>query len=552
MYVIEFQKRGLPHAHILLWLEGYAKCKTGAEIDDLISAEIPCQANDPDGYKVVTEYMLHGPCGKDAKSAPCNIEGKCSKHFPKAFYPETTIDGDGYPVYRRRDNKVNVVKGKFTFNNRYVVPYNRYLLIKYQAHINVEWCNRSRAIKYLFKYLNKGPDRATIVIEENIKKADTGVPTQIVEVDEIKNFLNCRYLGPCEAVWRLFSFDINFNYPSVMKLNYHLPNQNAITLRDSENLPALLQKEGINITMFTEWFELNKREPPARELTYAEIPTMYVWHEKARIWKLRKLKKCIGRMFYSNPASGERYYLRMVLNVAKGPESFEHLMTVNKVTYRTFKEVCFAYGLLNDDKEWTRAISEARMWALAPQLRDLFVTILLFCEVSRPQQLWKENWESLSEDILHKQRKHFRYPDLQLTEEQIQNYCLVEIEALLHRFGKSLAEFEGLPRPNPKLLTNMDNRLIREALDFDMKTSKIEHEQLHSMLNSEQHLIYQEVIESVYSKKGGFYFVYGPGGSGKTFLYKTIISKLRSERMIVLAVASSGTSFNTLFINYYT
>ena len=229
-----------------------------------------------------------------------------------------------------------------------------------------------------------------------------------------------------------------------MKLNYHLPNQNAITLRDSESLPALLEEEGINITMFTEWFELNKREPAARELTYAEIPTKYVWHEKARIWKLRKLKKCIGRMFYSNPASGERYYLRMVLNVAKGPESFKQLMTVNKVTYQTFKEVCFAYGLLNDDKEWTKAISEARMWALGPQLRDLFVTILLFCEVSKPRQLWKENWEALSEDILHKKRKRFRYPDFQLTEEQIQNYCLVEIEELLHRFGKSLTEFEGL------------------------------------------------------------------------------------------------------------
>ena len=547
MYVIEFQKRGLPHAHILLWLEEYAKCKTGTQIDDIISAEIPCPTNDPDGFKVVTDYMLHGPCGKDVKYAACNIEGKCSKHFPKSFYPETTIDGDGYPVYRRRDNKVNVVKGKFTFNNRYVVPYNRYLLLKYQAHINVEWCNRSRAIKYLFKYLNKGPDRATIVIEENMKKADKDVPAKIAEVDEIKNYLNCRYLAPCESVWRLFSFDINYSYPSVMKLNYHLPNQNAITLRDSESLPALLAKEGINITMFTEWFELNKREPDAREFTYAEIPKKYVWHEKERIWKLRKQKKCIGRMVYSNPASGERYYLRMVLNVARGPQSFEELMTVKNITYPTFKEVCFAYGLLNDDKEWTKAISEATLWALGPQLRDLFVTILLFCEVSRPRQLWQENWESLSEDILHKKRKQFRYPGLELTEEQVQNYCLVEIEELLHKFGRSLAEFEDLPRPNPKLLTNMDNRLIREALDFDMNSSKIEHDQLHSMLNTDQQLIYQDVIESVYSKKGGFFFVYGPGGSGKTFLYKTIISKLRSERLIVLAVASSGTSFRRKF-----
>ena len=89
----------------------------------------------------------------------------------------------------------------------------------------------------------------------------------------------------------------------------------------------------------------------------------------------------------------------------------------------------------------------------------------------------------------------------------------------------------------------MDNRLIREALDFDSKQSKIEHDQLHSLLNPEQRLIYEQVIESVHSKKGEFYFVYGPGGTGKTFLYKTIISRLRSEKKIVLAVASSGIYF---------
>ncbi|GJZ51299.1 ATP-dependent DNA helicase PIF1-like protein [Tanacetum coccineum] len=86
----------------------------------------------------------------------------------------------------------------------------------------------------------------------------------------------------------------------------------------------------------------------------------------------------------------------------------------------------------------------------------------------------------------------------------------------------------------------MDNRLIREALDFDMNKSKSEHQQLHSLLNPEQRLIYEEVIESVHNQRCQFYFVYGSGRTGKTFLYKTIISRLRSERKIVLAAASSG------------
>ncbi|GJR51294.1 ATP-dependent DNA helicase PIF1-like protein [Tanacetum coccineum] len=86
----------------------------------------------------------------------------------------------------------------------------------------------------------------------------------------------------------------------------------------------------------------------------------------------------------------------------------------------------------------------------------------------------------------------------------------------------------------------MDNRLIREALAFDMHKIKLEHQQLHSQLNPEQRVVYEEVVESVYNKKGQFYFVYGPGGTRKTFLYKTVISRLRSKQKIVLAVASSG------------
>ncbi|GKA90027.1 hypothetical protein Tco_0811839 [Tanacetum coccineum] len=326
VYVIEFQKRGLPHAHILLWLEEHCKCKTPSDIDDIISAELPSPTDDPNAYKIVTDYMLHGPCGKDARNVACTTDGKCSKHFPKQFLAETFFDEEGYPHYRRRDNK----------------------------------------------YLNKGLDKATIVIEENVTNGTAMAPEKVLEVDEIKNYLN------------------------FMQLSFHLPNQNAITLRDSEKLPALLEKEGIDVIMFTDWFELNKRDPAARAHTYAEIPKHYDWHDKDKPWKQRKQRKCIGRIVYSSPASGERYYLRMLLNVVRGVQSFKELMTVNNRLYATFKETCFAYGLLNDDKEWTHALSEASVWALGPQLWDIFVTMLLFYDVSRPLKLWEENWQTLA------------------------------------------------------------------------------------------------------------------------------------------------------------
>nr|GEU97598.1 helicase [Tanacetum cinerariifolium] len=195
------------------------RCKAATEIDYIISAELPSPTADPTGYKAVSNYMLHGPCGKGNRAATCNVEGKCSKHFPKPSYAETVIDQEGYPIYRKRDDK---------------------------AHINVEWCNRSKAIKYVFKYLNKGPNRATIVIQENVQQGQGTTEQKVTVVDEIKNYLNYHYLAPCEAVWRIVSFDIHHSYPSVMKLNFHLQNQQPVTLHDTDCLPALLQKEGID------------------------------------------------------------------------------------------------------------------------------------------------------------------------------------------------------------------------------------------------------------------------------------------------------------------
>nr|GEW54814.1 hypothetical protein [Tanacetum cinerariifolium] len=74
VYVIESQKRGLPHAHILLWLKEHCKCKTLDHIDDIISTELPSTMDDPMGYKGVIDYMLHGPCGKDTRYDACNVE----------------------------------------------------------------------------------------------------------------------------------------------------------------------------------------------------------------------------------------------------------------------------------------------------------------------------------------------------------------------------------------------------------------------------------------------------------------------------------------------
>lgn len=127
-------------------------------IDKYVAAEIPDPKIEPLGYALVSEHMIHGPCGKDNPKCPCMKKKKCSKHFPKPYEAGTIVNKNGFAVYKRRTNALFVKKGGFQMDNRWVVPYNMLLLKKYQAHINVEWCNKTTFIKYLFKYVTKGAD----------------------------------------------------------------------------------------------------------------------------------------------------------------------------------------------------------------------------------------------------------------------------------------------------------------------------------------------------------------------------------------------------------
>ncbi|KAL4598101.1 hypothetical protein ACB092_11G035000 [Castanea dentata] len=531
VYTVEYQKRGLPHAHILLFLHHDDKHPTTAEIDRIISAEIPDLNEDSLVYEAVKQYMVHGPCGSINSKASCMIENKCTKHFPKKFCSQTTVDEDGFPIYRRRNNGRFVERNEVKLDNRFIVPYNIDLLVKFQAHINVEWCNRSRSIKYLFKYITKGPDRAMLILEENLHIDSSTGMQHMTDADEVKTYLNCRYVSAIEACWRIFEFPIHHREPAVQRLNFHNEDEQPVVFEDTDYLNNVVNKPDIEKTKFTEWMKANALYEEARELTYSEFPTKWVWHNRDKEWKLRKSGRCIGRIYYAHPASGERFYLRMLLNVIKGPRSFEEIRTINNVVYPTFRSTCYALGLLDDDKEWHEALNHASCWASGKQLRELFVTMLIFCDVADPYKLWISNWQLLSEDILHRQRTVLQYDNLHLDDFQLQNYALCEIEQILIKSGRSLHEFETIPYPNTLLLRQSNNRVLQEELDYDRNSLAAEHIKLLAGLNVDQRNIYDEVINSVSENKGG---------TGKTYLWKTIICRLRSEGKIVIAIASSG------------
>ena len=351
LYTIEFQKRGLPHAHIIVFLKPHAKLRTPEQVDSLMSSEFP--VDQPELLDLITKLMVHGPCGELNMNSPCMENRKCTKGFPKPFSEHTTITEDSYARTRRRDTRQTFLKNGHHLNNRWVVCYSKYLIWKYRCHINVESIASVKAVKYIYKYVYKGHDRTTMQFG--------------TAQDEIKLYLDARYVSSCEANWRLYFFEVQDHEPSVLRLAIHLPQQQPVVLHPSrDTLQQALQRHENKDTTLTAWFKANHlyQDGDINNTLYQDFPNKMVWQKKTRVWTERERGFQIGRMYYAHPSSGERFYLRLLLTVVTGAISYEDLRTYQGTLYPTFREACIAYGLTEDDNEWHQCLEEAKHMAV--------------------------------------------------------------------------------------------------------------------------------------------------------------------------------------------
>ncbi|XP_074324016.1 uncharacterized protein LOC141660936 [Apium graveolens] len=501
IFVVEFQKRGLPHIHMLIWLDKDSKKYLKENVDKFVSGEFPDPDLDPVGYAAVKEFMIHGPCGLQNPKSPCMKDMRCIRHYPKRYCDSTTFDSSGFPIYMRRRQHISVNVHNADLDNQWVVPYNRDLLVKK-------------------------------------KKKNDDLSDDVV--DEINSFFDGRYLCGAESAWRIFGFPIHCRTISVERLPFHLPNQKNCTFRANESLAKVASQEKYRLSKLEAFFLLNTVDHLARNYTYDEIPQHYVWDDKGRQWNKRKRGRQIGRLCYVHHSSGEPWFLRLLLTKVKGPTSFEDIMTVNGMRFTTFKDACKEYGLLDDDREWHEVMSQCAVGGLPPQMRQLFVHIIVNCKVADILDLWNCHWQHMVEDILLKRRHKTNNAKLILNEKQLQFYVLAELNDLLRSVGKSLKNFDQLPQPPDIYLNHGSNNLIIEETCYDTLEMAEHHRRLLSSCNSDQLRVYEAVIEAVNSEAGGLFFVSGSGGSGKTYLWRTLIYRLRSEGRIVLPVATSG------------
>jgi hypothetical protein len=156
-HVTEFQKCGIPHEKFLLVMANRDKLRSLDEFHKYISAEILNKDKFPMLHDLVCKHMMHGPCGVLNNKCTCMQDGECQFWFPRQFCDVTQMGKDSYQVYRRRDDGQVVEVRNAKLDNRWVVPFNHSLLMLYNCHINVEICSSIKTVKYLYKYIYKGP-----------------------------------------------------------------------------------------------------------------------------------------------------------------------------------------------------------------------------------------------------------------------------------------------------------------------------------------------------------------------------------------------------------
>ncbi|XP_048514946.1 uncharacterized protein LOC125501873 [Athalia rosae] len=509
MYSVEWQKRGLPHSHILIWLLNKLHSN---EVDDIISAEIPDPVADPHLHDIVTKQMVHGPCGALNPLSPCMADGKCTKRNPRPLVAETVTGNDGYPVYRRlskEDNgrtiKVKVLNQEIEIGNEFIVPYCPLLSRIFETHANVESCHLDKSIKYLCKYVTKGSDMAVFdIASENAN-------------DEISNFQMGRYAMHLENGQRVYFTEAN-------------------AAQRAERPPS---------TTLTSFFAMCEADPFAATLMYVEMPKYYTWNQSTKKFQRRKQgtpvpdwpqvfsTDALGRMYTVHPRNDECFYLRLLLVNVRGPKSFAHLKTVNGHQCQTYREACQLLGLLENDSHWDFTLADSVVSSNAYQIRTLFAIIITTCFPSQPIQLWNKYTDDICEDILHRLRIQTNNPDIQITDE-IYNEGLILIEdQCLTIANKLLIEVEMIA-PNRSMHDAFNQELNRE-LRYNVDTLQEFVRNNVPLLNEQQKQVYETLMQAVDNNTGGLFFLDAPGGTGKTFVISLILATIRSRCDIALA-----------------
>ena len=410
LYVIEYQGRGCVHAHIIIKFEGPSPEQL-KEVDKRIRTDLPdASIANGERRKKVLQYMVHKKCGTFNPSAPCiktdpKTKRKCCKmHYPQPFRSSLALnERSGRAEYRHLDNNDSAtIKCKdgqnktveTTIDNRSIVPYNAYFIMKYDCHICIDMVTGKAVIAYLYKYAYKPADstRAKITYNGN----------------GIEAYRSVRYISSSEAMWHIFGFRPQERVPTVVLLFVHLPGEQPVVLdeADSAEIQRSIAASSVSNLMkyfgrplhnqfddltYLQYYEQYNAQPKERtskrsrpcddasgddETSNDNGSSTTHWRDQYLNFVHLRSKPIVARLQYMSPDQGDLWYLRLLL-LHEQTTTWTRLRTVNGVLQETFEDAARAIGLVHGVEEYPICLQEGIDFSTAKELRQLFTTLVL-------------------------------------------------------------------------------------------------------------------------------------------------------------------------------
>ncbi|XP_022846367.1 uncharacterized protein LOC111369119 [Olea europaea var. sylvestris] len=278
-------------------------------------------------------------------------------------------------------------------------------------------------------------------------------------------------------------FDLFDISPTVISLQLHIKDAQMVIYKETDDLSKVINKDFVHRTMLTKFF------------------TMNISNEKAK--------------------------------TLLGPKSFEDLKTVNGIVLSTYCEAVLSHGLLSGDNYSEMCLSEAVAYQMSVSLRRLFANVLSLSCPTNPRNLWDKFKNFMIEDYLHKG----------FTQQSAEMKALHCINFFLEGVGNNIIDFCLVDFDLTKNDDNIFETMIAEETTNINFQSDIHYSE---SLNKEQQNAYNIILDFILNDKNEMFFIDGPGGTGKIYLYKALLFGVRSRNLIALATTSSSVATSLL------
>jgi hypothetical protein len=379
-------------------------------------------------------------------------------------------------------------------------------LCKYDSHMNIESTVSIQSVKYLYGYVLKAI-RCVLSSVHN-------------EVDEIKQYSDCRITSASEAIWRTLRLPAHGISPNVIRLSAHTSDDRVVTFNPNGLPNEAVEQAELQlaaVTPLTGWFAYNAANIDSLDLRFVDFPRQFTWNARKKAWqrRVRGLEKMpMSRLYCVSPTDRELFAVRALLLNVTGKRSFLDLRTVDDAVHETFTAAAIALGIFDSAAEYYEVLRDAAVHLSPNALRELLLLILEMGCLADPLDLCKQNVLQLTEDFDDGNNDH----RLRLLLIWLSKHCFRIYDDL------------GLPTIEDFApLCFSDSEMLHDQETLDSRLALLNLEQL-SAFNTITGLL----------DTGGVSMLSAKAGTGKTFVIETVMQYARSQNHLMLCVASSA------------